>query len=132
MLDRFRRAHAPLHDVAATDAEHEAALELMLLVVVADGEVAVEELDAIEQMVEGGGWESPTFNYLGRFGPAMAAVRAVEPAQRESYVPLVAQRITTPELRRRVIEACREVSMVDLHQTTGEREVLGQIEQALR
>ena len=132
MFDRFRRSHEALHRVEAADDEHLAALELMLLVALADRTVSSAELEQVEQEVESGGWETQTFNYMGKFGPAMARVRDVPTGGAAQFVQDCARRISTAELRRLVREACRDVAKADGVEASAERDLLKQIDEAFR
>ena len=61
---------------ATADREHEAVIELLLLVMVADRHITDEELDEIRNISDDSGWESSTFSFDQYLGQAMAKVRA--------------------------------------------------------
>lgn len=131
MFERLRHSHQTMHDIEASDDEHLAALELMLLVAMADRTISTPELEQVEQEVEAGGWETPTFNYTGKFGPAMARVRNVPAGGAIAFVEECAHRISTPELRRMVREACRDVAEADGTEAPSETDLLAEIDRHL-
>lgn len=115
---------------ATEDDEHEAALELLLLVVVADGRIQADEIDAVEQMTDDLEWNSPTFSFNAAFGPAMAKVRAAR-LDPDGIGPLLDEidgRIASRVLRAELLAACREIADVDRARAAEETLVLGAIE----
>jgi tellurite resistance protein len=131
MFERFRSAHGALHDVQAEDDEHLAALEVMLLVALVDRSIKTDELDRVHEEVESGGWESDTFNYEGKFGPAMAAVRGVDPGSVDAFLAACLGRIHSDELRDGLRAACRAVANADGQIGPEESELLSKIEAQL-
>jgi uncharacterized tellurite resistance protein B-like protein len=128
MFERFRHSHQALHGVEASDDEHLAALELMLLVAVADRTVSITELEQVEHEVESGGWETATINYEGMFGSAMARVPSVPEGGVAAFVEDCARRISAPDLRRAVRGACKDVAKADGVEDPTEHEVLREID----
>ena len=57
---------------ATADLEHQAVIELLLLVMVADRHISSDEIDAIRSISEDSGWESETFSFDQYVGVAMA------------------------------------------------------------
>ena len=74
LLDLYR--NLSVH--ATADREHEAALELLLLVMIADRHISDEEIDEIRQISDDSGFETDTFSFDQQLGPAIAKVRAAE------------------------------------------------------
>ncbi|HET7487218.1 MAG TPA: hypothetical protein VFJ85_04770 [Acidimicrobiales bacterium] len=128
MFDHFRQAHATVHGIEASDEEHLAVLELMLLVALADGLLAVDELDRIRDEVEGGEWETSTFNYRSSLGPAMAHVRAVATGDRPAEVRRLVGEIRSPALRQEAVAACRAVAGADGQVTGDEASLVAEVE----
>ncbi|HEY4610506.1 MAG TPA: hypothetical protein VIH06_14920, partial [Ilumatobacteraceae bacterium] len=73
-------SHVSVH--ATADREHEAVIELLLLVMVADRRVSDDEIDEIRSISEDSGWESSTFSFDQYLGKAMAKVRSAVAAGR--------------------------------------------------
>ena len=132
MFEKFRHHHQTLPGVSASDDEHLAALELLLLVAVTDGMLSPDELGAAEQQVESGGWETDTFNYRAMFGPAVAAVRSAMAGDAAEFVEGCAERIASPDLRKALPLACRKVAWSDGASSSDEHEVVHLIERHLR
>lgn len=130
MRERFRLAHGRVHGIAASDEEHLAVLELLLLVALADGLVGADETDCIRDEVEGGGWESDTFSYQGRLGPAMARVRALPGGERDTAIARLVATITSPALRAGALVACKAVAAADGRTDPQEAGALAIIERA--
>ena len=61
---------------ATADREHEAAVELLLLVMIADRHIDSDEIDEIRTISEDQGFETDTFSFDQYLGQAMAKVRA--------------------------------------------------------
>jgi uncharacterized tellurite resistance protein B-like protein len=131
VLEKLRLAHRTVHHLDADDDEHLAALELMLLVALADKTVRVTEIDEIRDEVEAGGWETGTFNYQSMFGTAMANVRALGPADRDGFVAERASRIANDDLRGAVAAGCRTIAEADGQTDDREEAIVSRIAAAL-
>ncbi|MFZ1491510.1 MAG: hypothetical protein WAS51_16350 [Ilumatobacteraceae bacterium] len=119
--------HVAVH--ATADAEHEAAVELLLLVMYADGRLSADELDEIRVISEDAGWETDTFSFDQHFGEAITKVRS---ALREvgGVADLLADidaRVVSSVLRRSLFSAARDVAGVDHDVDLDEATILGQI-----
>ncbi len=66
--------HVAVH--ATADREHEAAVELLLLVMLADHHISDNEVDAIRSISADSGWDSATFSFDQYLGVAASKVRA--------------------------------------------------------
>ncbi len=105
-------AHVAIH--ATADREHEAVIELLLLVMIADRHITDDELDQIRTISEDSGWESSTFSFDQYMGSAMAKVRAARVAGAvEALLDDIDQRITSRVLRSELFSAARDVAAVD-------------------
>lgn len=115
---------------ATADDEHAAALELLLLVVVADGAIKVDETEAIEQLTDDFEWNSTTFSFATEFGNAMAKVREarVTPGGTAALLDEIDARIASRVLRSELVAACREVAHADHDLAPEEAGLLATIE----
>ena len=128
MNSRLQDLYANLAVHATEDREHEAALELLLLVMVADRHITSEELDEIRSIAEESGWESATFSFEQYVGPAMAKVRAAVAADEiEPFLDSIDARISSSVLRASLFAAARDVAGVDHEIDSMEQNLLGQL-----
>jgi len=124
-----------LHDLyanvavhATEDREHEAALELLLLVMIVDHHITPEEVDEIRNITVESGWESPTFSFDQYLGPAMAKVRAAVSADAiGEFLDSVDARISSTVLRASLFSAARDVAGIDHEIDPQEQNLLGQL-----
>ena len=113
---------------ATVDREHEAALELLLLVMIVDHHITSEELDEIRNISLESGWETATFSFEQYLGPAMAKVRAaVSRDTIDEFLDTVDERITSKVLRASLFSAARDVAGVDHEIDPQEQNLLGQL-----
>ena len=113
---------------ATVDREHEAALELLLLVMIVDHHITDIELDEIRNISVDSGWESSTFSFDQYLGPAMAKVRAAVSADAiDEFLDSVDERITSSVLRASLFSAARDVAGVDHEIDPMEQNLLGQL-----
>ena len=128
MNSRLQDLYANVAVHATEDREHEAALELLLLVMIADHHITSEELDEIRVITEESGWESPTFSFDQYLGPAMAKVRnAVSADQIDGFLDSIDARISSSVLRASLFSAARDVAGVDHEIDPAEENLLGQL-----
>ena len=128
MKSRLQDLYANVAVHATEDREHEAALELLLLVMVADRHITSEELDEIRSISEESGWESLTFSFEQYVGPAMAKVRAaVTAGEIDDFLDSIDARITSSVLRASLFSAARDVAGVDHEIGSMEKTLLGQL-----
>lgn len=73
-------SHVSVH--ATANREHEAAVELLLLVMMADRHISTDEVETIRSISDDSGWETDTFSFDQYIGPASAKVRAPRRARR--------------------------------------------------
>ena len=113
---------------ATADREHEAAIELLLLVMVADGHITDDEMDAIRTISDESGFETSTFSFDQYLGPAMAKVRlAVANRDTDSLIDDIDERITSTVLRQSLFSAARDVAGVDHAIDPAEETLLAQV-----
>jgi uncharacterized tellurite resistance protein B-like protein len=113
---------------ATADQEHEAVIELLLLVMVADRHISFDELDTIRVISDDSGWESETFSFDQYVGPAMAKVRAATNEDRVAeLLDDIDARITSSLLRQSLFSAARDVAGTDQAIDDEEESLLGQI-----
>ncbi len=113
---------------ATEDREHEAAVELLLLVMIADHHITDDELNEIRSISTEFGWETPTFSFDQYLGPAMAIVRhAVSSDTIEDFLDSVDARIASSVLRASLFAAARDVAGVDHEIDPLEQNLLGQL-----
>jgi uncharacterized tellurite resistance protein B-like protein len=113
---------------ATADLEHEAAVELLLLMMTTDHHISDEELEEIRQISEDSGWETDTFSFDQYLGQAMAKVRAaVSGHQVDELLDDIDQRVTNHLLRSALFSAARDVAGADHDIDSAEQSLLGQI-----
>lgn len=124
LRDLYR--HVSVH--ATADREHEAVIELLLLVMIADRHISAEELDEIRSISDDSGWESSTFSFDQYLGQAMSKVRtAVADHTTEVLLDDIDQRIVSSVLRQSLFSAARDVAGIDHDLAPEEESLLGQV-----
>lgn len=128
MNTRLQNLYANVAVHATEDREHEAALELLLLVMIVDHHITPEELEEIRNITVESGWESPTFSFEQYLGPAMAKVRAAVSSDAiEEFLDSVDARISSSVLRASLFSAARDVAGIDHELDPQEQNLLGQL-----
>ncbi len=113
---------------ATADREHEAAVELLLLVMIVDHHIDSDELDEIRTISQDQGFETDTFSFDQYLGQAMAKVRAaVADDAVEALLDDIDHRITSSVLRHSLFSAARDVAGVDEAIDAIEESLLGQV-----
>ncbi len=124
LRDLYR--HVSVH--ATADREHEAVIELLLLVMMADRHISDDELDEIRAISDDSGWESATFSFDQYLGEAMAKVRAaVSGHDTDTLLNDIDERIVSSVLRQSLFSAARDVAGVDHDIAPEEESLLGQV-----
>ncbi len=115
---------------ATEDDEHEAALELLLLVMLADGRISANEQEIVEQISDDFEWNSPTFSFTTAFGNSMARVREarLEIGGIDQLVADIDRRIASRVLRAELVAAARDVADADRGRSDDELALLRAIE----
>jgi len=128
MNPRLETLYRNLSVHAAAVRKQEAAIELLLLVMVADRHITDEEMDEIRTISDDSGFESSTFSFDQYLGPAMAKVRtAVASGEVDDLVDDIDQRITSSVLRQSLFSAARDVAGVDHDIDPAEESLLAQV-----
>lgn len=128
MNQRLRDLYSHVSVHATADREHEAVIELLLLVMVADRHISEDELDEIRNISDDSGWESSTFSFDQYLGAAMAKVRAAVAADKtEALLDDIDGRIASTVLRHSLFSAARDVAGVDHDIASEEESLLGQV-----
>ena len=128
MNQRLRDLYGNVSVHATADLEHQAVIELLLLVMVADHHISTDEIEAIRAISADSGWESATFSFDQYVGQAMAKVRAATQAGRvDELLDDIDGRVTSSVLRQSLFSAAREVADVDHELDDEEETLLGQL-----
>jgi len=118
--------HVSVH--ATADREHEAAIELLLLVMMADRHISDTELDEIRMISEDSGWETDTFSFDQYAGVATAKVRtALADDTVADLLDAIDRRVTNGVLRGALFSAARDVAGADHAVDEQENDLLAQI-----
>lgn len=118
--------HVSVH--ATADREHEAAVELLLLVMMADRHISTDEVDEIRNISDDSGWETDTFSFDQYIGPASARVRAALSDHKvEALLEDIDNRVASTVLRAALFSAARDVAGVNHAVDADEESLLGQI-----
>ena len=128
MNQRLRDLYSHVSVHATADREHEAVVELLLLVMVADRHITEEELDEIRVISDDSGWESPTFSFDQYLGQAMAKVRSsITDHTTDDLLDDIDARVTNTVLRQSLFSAARDVAGIDHDIAPEEESLLGQV-----
>ena len=107
---------------ATADLEHQAALELLTLVMLADHHLDPLEIETIRDISED--WRGGAFSFDQYLGAAMAKARdAMEHERVAELLDEIDERISSHVLRRALFSAAREVAGVD-HEVDAEEGTL--------
>ncbi len=118
--------HVSVH--ATADREHEAAIELLLLVMMADRHISTDEVDEIRNISDDSGWETDTFSFDQHIGAASARVRAALADHTvEALLDDIDARVASTVLRAALFSAARDVAGADHEVDADEESLLGQI-----
>ena len=128
MNQRLRDLYSHISVHATADREHEAVIELLLLVMVADRHITDKELDEIRVISDDSGWETSTFSFDQYLGLAMAKVRkAVADHETDALLDNIDARIASTVLRGSLFSAARDVAGIDHDIAPEEESLLGQV-----
>ncbi len=123
---RVLYANVAVH--ATEDREHEAAVELLLLVMIVDHHITNEEVEEIRNISADSGWESDTFSFDQYLGQAMAKVRnALSTDAIDALLDSIDARISSRVLRASLFSAARDVAGADHELDQREQNLLGQL-----
>lgn len=126
MNDRLSELYDGVAVHATADREHQAALELLALVMVADHHLDPAEFEAIREITED--WRGGSFSFEQYLGPAMAKARAALAGHATpEFLDDIDERITSRVLRKALFSAAREVAGVDEEVSPEEGSLLADI-----
>jgi uncharacterized tellurite resistance protein B-like protein len=124
LLDLY--SHVSVH--ATADLEHEAAVELLLLVMTSDHHISEAEIEEIRHISDDSGWETDTFSFDQYLGQAMAKVRQAQSNHTiDALLDDIDERVSNHLLRAALFSAARDVAGVDGDIDAEEQGLLGQI-----
>lgn len=126
MNDRLLDLYRGVAVHATADLEHNAALELLALVMAADRHLSQSEIDAIRDISDD--WRDGDFTFDKYLGPAI--VRAQDAIAKGEIVELIDDidaRISSRVLRRALFSAAREVAGVDDDVSPEEGSILAEV-----
>lgn len=111
---------------ATADLEHQAALELLALVMLSDDNISDEEIAVLREISTDWREEGATFEQYVR--PAIEEARhAIERDQVEAFIDAVDARISSRVLRAALFSAARDVAGVDHDVTPEEGTILAEV-----
>lgn len=128
MNTRLKDLYGHLSVHATADREHEAAIELLMLMMMSDHHISDAEIEEIRLISDDSGWETDTFSFDQYLGEASAKVRdAMEDDTVEALLNDIDERVTNTVLRAALFSAARDVAGVDHDLDEEEQGLLGQI-----
>ncbi len=128
MNQRLKQLYSNVSVHATADREHEAAVELLLLVMMADRHISTDEIEEIRHISTDSGWETATFSFDQYVGPAAAKVRtALAEHKVDALLDDIDSRVSSSVLRGALFSAARDVAGVDHDLDADEETLLGQI-----
>jgi uncharacterized tellurite resistance protein B-like protein len=111
---------------ATADLEHQAALELLALVMLADASIDDQEVDLLREISTDWREEDATFEEYIR--PAIESARhAIERGRVEEFLDDVDERISSRVLRAALFSAARDIAGVDHDLTPEEGTILAEV-----
>ena len=126
MSDRLNELYQGIAVHATADREHQAALELLTLVMLADRHFDDDEVTTIRDISEE--WRGGAFSFDQYLGAAMAKARkAMADDAVEEMLDDIDARISSRVLRRALFSAAREVAGIDETITPEEGSILAHV-----
>ena len=126
MNDRLRDLYSGVAVHATADLEHQAALELLALVMVVDHHFDPAEVEAIRDISED--WRGGAFSFEQYLGPAVATARAaVDGGTIAELLDDIDALISSHVLRKALFSAAREVAGVDANVDAAEGSLLAEV-----
>ncbi len=111
---------------ATADLEHQAALELLALVMLSDHNISDDEIELLREISTDWRNEGATFEQYVR--PAIEAARhAIERNEIESFLDAIDERISSRVLRSALFSAARDVANVDHDVSPEEGTILAEV-----
>ena len=126
MTDRLAELYRGVAVHATANLEHQAALELLVLVMLADQDIADEEVELVRAISTE--WRDEEFAFEEYLRPAIEeARRAIELDRVEEFLDSIDRRISSRVLRSALFSAAREVAGIDDEVSPEEGSLLSQI-----
>ena len=126
MNDRLLELYYGVAVHATANLEHQAALELLVLVMLADQDIADEEVELVREISTE--WRDDEFAFEEYLRPAIEEARqAIEHDRVEEFLDSIDGRISSRVLRSALFSAAREVAGVDDEVSPEEGSLLSQI-----
>lgn len=111
---------------ATADLEHQAALELLALVMLSDDNISDAEIDLLREISTD--WREDTATFEQYLRPAIEAARhAIERNEVESFLDSIDGRISSRVLRSALFSAARDVANTDSGVTPDEGTILAEV-----
>ena len=111
---------------ATADLEHQAALELLALVMLSDANITDAEIELLREISTD--WREDTATFEQYLRPAIEAARhAVERNEVESFLDSIDERISSRVLRSALFSAARDVANIDSGVTPDEGTILAEV-----
>jgi len=124
--DRLAELYSGVAIHATADREHQAALELLALVMLADADIADEEVDLVREI--SADWRGDEFSFEDYLRPAIESARhAIDAEQVSEFIDAVDDRITSRVLRSALFSTARDVAGVDHDVTPEEGTILAEV-----
>ena len=126
MNDRLLELYRGVAVHATANLEHQAALELLVLVMLADQDIADEEVELVREISTE--WRDDEFAFEEYLRPAIEEARqAIEHDRVAEFLDSIDGRISSRVLRSALFSAAREVAGVDDEVSPEEGSLLSQI-----
>jgi uncharacterized tellurite resistance protein B-like protein len=126
MNDRLIELYRGVAVHATANLEHQAALELLALVMLADQNIADEEVELVREISTE--WRNDDFAFEEYLRPAIEEARhAIERDRVEEFLDSIDGRISSRVLRSALFSAAREVAGVDDEVSPEEGSILSQV-----
>lgn len=126
MNDRLLELYRGVAVHATANQEHQAALELLVLVMLADQDIADEEVELVREISTE--WRDDDFAFEEYLRPAIEEARqAIEHDRVEEFLDSIDGRISSRVLRSALFSAAREVAGVDDEVSSEEVSLLSQV-----
>ena len=112
MNERLTELYQGVAIHATADREHQAALELLALMMLADHHLDPAEIETVREITEE--WRGGAFSFDQYLGPAMAKARgAVSRGESDQLLADIDARISSRVLRAALFSAARQVAGID-------------------
>lgn len=126
MNDRLIELYRGVAVHATANLEHQAALELLALVMLADQDIADEEVELVREISTE--WRNDGFAFEEYLRPAIEEARhAIERDRVEDFLDSIDGRISSRVLRSALFSAAREVAGVDDEVSPEEGSILAEV-----